>query len=249
MRNLDWDVEKIRLLLKAYLDNQSLFLNAGRSEDLERFNEDFLLYLDKQTAGIPHDSYDWTRRVERSHFFQHYPMSQTFVLGRATVEKEHLNFSYTFCYYLKGDGGIVYYVPGSHNERLYLFTGHFFDRLLQRHEEITVKRMDWREARNLAIKEGLEFFSAGWKNPEQDPLLLDIDTRACYQMDGGYAVGSHGTFPIEKNRLPGNQFGEVTVCFFKTFLSDVEIDPEWMNRLVELYRINRVVDKLVHIVE
>lgn len=194
---------------------------------------------------IPKNSFGskkWQTKAEALTFWRHYKLRKSYALGSFKCDKKGYNFSVSLCNYLKSKRGNVYYACGHNQEKLYMFTGHFFDRLTQRHSAVEYNQVE----RERAIREGIGYFCRGRELAGRDPLLLDPDGTCYHIMDGGYAVGGYLVYEQDPGAhpFPRNQSGKITVCFFKTFLSDLEISEDRMEHLLHLYRINGAVESV-----
>ena len=226
------DALDIKELFARYRAEHHTFLKP------EGVKNDALVYVKQHIKGHTMGSRKWAKKAQKLTYFHHYPEQQSYVLGRFIPGKKHFDFWFSICHYVRTRRGIVYTLEGFGQERLFFFSAHFFDRLAQRHSGM----MFTESQRDQAIRHGIDFFSRGYNDNDRDPLLLDLDGEAFSVMNGGYAVGQYLNLPVARPEFPQNQFGEITVCFFKTFLSDVEISTKRMDRMLQLYRINGIVD-------
>lgn len=222
------DTLNIMEVFTRYMSERHLHI---KDEDVD---QEAMQFLRKSITGNSIGSRKWVLKAEKLQFWRHYKMRKTYVSGRFEVGKRDYSFKFSACNYILTSRGRVYCLLHPEEHRLYFFSGHFFDRLTQRHDKSEAEGIQ----REKAIQEGISFFVNGFEMADRDPLLLDNDGAVYCMIEGGYAVGNHTTIRIDRSLFPKNENGELTICFFKTFMSDTEISPERMERMVHLYRRN-----------
>lgn len=213
-------------LYARYMAERHLFIS------MDDVGEEAFNHLTRVTRGHKMGSRKWRMKCDSASYFKHYKMRRSYVSGFYGTDKRRFHFNGSICNYFNTDRGRVYIMLHPNQERLFFFSGHFFDRLTQRHEGVEAIEMQ----RDLAIQEGLDYFVAGRKVAGRDPLLLDPAGEAVHIMEGGYAVGEYVTVPVTPEIFPLNTQAQLQVCLFKTFLSDLEISPARMEWMLGLYR-------------
>jgi len=191
--------------------------------------QDVSLYVDRLTKGHQYLSRKYVAKIDGINIFEHYKMRHTYMYGMVLCKKKKQpRFVLTMCNYIKGSKGIIYYIKTDNDERLMMFTGHYFDRLQQ--------RLGLENEREKLIHKTMEMLQISEFYDDEYPLLLDKESFQAYQVfKDGYGAGEHMKFKADGN-FPRNKSGTVTVVFLKTFLTDTEISPEKMDGILELYR-------------
>jgi hypothetical protein len=138
------------------------------------------------------------------------------------------------CNYIKTPRGNIYFVKDDYDRSLTIFSGHFFDRL---NERIFKKKLVTDMNREDLIASALVKLQISSYHIDRDALLVDEETGEAFNVfQDGYGAGDYIDVEVDKKHFPRNETGKLRVSFLKTFLTDEEISPMKMEKLVELYR-------------
>jgi hypothetical protein len=222
---------EIEYLVERYLAEKHRF---KKNKDIF---EDVNGWIDLKTKGNSWMSKKFIDKIHGKRISEHYKIAQTHFTGiiKCTKKKEPRIVLFK-CNYIRSDKGLVYFYEDQFMHRLHMFSGHFFDRFAERHLE---REHDIEANRHIAVSYGVSALHSSTITSDVDPLMLDREFGEAYYIfsDDGYAAGEFMELPAG-NKL-NNENKPTTVCFFKTFLSHEEVSPASMDRLIELYRINK----------
>jgi hypothetical protein len=225
---MDASTEIVDLVNMYCRDKQYFLKPTEASEDISN------LVADK-TRGHSYMSKKFQMKLKQIKFQQHYRMRQTYLNGFVVVHKRRgPRLVMFFCNYVKTPKGNVYFVKDDHDKAITIFSGHFFDRL---NERFFKKVLDNDLNRESLISESLMMLQVSSSSLDRESLLLDEESGEAFHIfQDGYGAGEYIEIDADPEHFPNNETGTIRVSFLKTFLTDEEISPSKMDRMLELYR-------------